>query len=162
MKKKLLKMSRRKVCKENVFKKTKKNRKKFMLWEEGEAETLIKDKRLCLSPFFCVPQQLLHHFFPPTPTPPPFFFSFTAVASTFPHSLFSACSMGECHTAPSQGTHTHKHTQPTRLHLQLLHFWAQIYTNMLNHVLTQKRTHKYCAAKFPAGQRQGVQDFKMT
>lgn len=32
MKKKLLKMSRRKVCKENVFKKTKKNRKKFMLW----------------------------------------------------------------------------------------------------------------------------------
>lgn len=33
--------------------------------EEGEAETLIKDKRLCLSPFFCVPQQLL-------PPPPPF------------------------------------------------------------------------------------------
>lgn len=39
-----------------------------MLWfseRRGEAEALIKDKRLffCLSLFFCVPQQLLQHFF---------------------------------------------------------------------------------------------------
>lgn len=110
MKKKLLKMSRRKVCKENVFKKTKKNRKKFMLWEEGEAETLIKDKRLCLSPFFCVPQQLLHHFFPPTPTPPSLFFSHLLQWQAHSLTLCSVPAAWESAIQPPLRAHTHINT----------------------------------------------------
>lgn len=92
---------------ENVCKKKKKIEKRKLVHafgspaEEGEAETLIKDKRLCLSPFFCVSQQLLH---PPLP--------FSHLLQWQAHSL-TLCSMPAAwETAvqpPLRGTHTHTH-----------------------------------------------------
>lgn len=123
------------------------------LTEEGEAATLIKDKRLCLTPFFCAPQQLFDHFF--SPPPPLIYCSGKHIPSLSsqrlqhgrdPCSLFS----GRSHTRTH--THTTTHARASPLH--------DTRVNMSNHVSVRddaqkknKQITKHCTVKFPGPRR---------